>query len=115
MMRLYEDTKASIAIFDVYLYKVMLAYLFGDFREARRNGKQAGQLAHRAMGNSYILVYHFYNTLTTLALAEPLPGRAGNSCGARRKPAWRRCGNLPATTRPWPSTSRNWLRPNTAG
>jgi len=69
MMRLYADTKASVATFDVYLYKTMLAYLFGDYRAARRNGKQAGQLAQWAMGNSYILIYHFYNTLTTLALA----------------------------------------------
>ncbi|MBD0256087.1 MAG: AAA family ATPase [Cytophagales bacterium] len=69
MMRLYAATKASVAIFDVYLYKTMLAYLFGDYREARRNGKRAGQLVHRAMSNSYLILYQFYNTLTTLALA----------------------------------------------
>jgi predicted ATPase/signal transduction histidine kinase len=74
MLRVYEDTKASVAIFDVYLYKTMLAFLFGDYEEARRSGKQAAQLAYRTMGNSYILISQFYSTLTSLALASSAAG-----------------------------------------
>jgi signal transduction histidine kinase len=52
----------------VYIYKLMLAYLFGDYPDALDNSKQGEKYLMAVSGMIPIPVFHFYAALTQLAL-----------------------------------------------
>lgn len=59
----------------VYIYKLMLAYLFGDYLDASDNIRQGEKYLMAVSGMIPIPVFHFYAALTHLAL---FPNQSGS-------------------------------------
>jgi predicted ATPase/signal transduction histidine kinase len=58
------------AIAAVYIYKLLLAYLFGNYQNASEHARQAHQYLLAVSGFIIVPIFHFYAALTQLALAS---------------------------------------------
>ncbi|MEG3835876.1 AAA family ATPase [Microcoleus sp. AT8-B1] len=65
----YEFT----AIAEVYIYKLLLAYCFGNYKEASNYVSQAQPYLIAVPGCIFIPIFHFYAALTHLALLPTQP------------------------------------------
>jgi predicted ATPase/signal transduction histidine kinase len=61
-----DNSLSSIAI--VYIYKLMLAYCFGNYTVALNHNAQAKQYLIAVSGMIFVPIFHFYAALTHLAL-----------------------------------------------
>ncbi len=68
MIPKHLETGDLTALAYVYIYKLMLAYLFGDHLAARENVTQGEKYLMAVSGMIPIPVFHFYAALTQLAL-----------------------------------------------
>lgn len=65
----HHDNKLT-ALAVVYIYKLILAYLFSEYHNAREYISQADQYLMALGGTIYVPVFHFYAGLTYLALCS---------------------------------------------
>ena len=72
-IRLYANNKGHIGFCNIYIYKLMLAYLFGRYDKAENNARILRQHIKRLMGASYLVTFYFYDSLSKLALAYADP------------------------------------------
>jgi histidine kinase len=72
-IQLFADNKGHIGYCNIFIYKLMLAYLFGHYQDAEENARIARQHIKRLMGATYLVTFYFYDSLSKLALvyAEP--------------------------------------------
>jgi predicted ATPase/signal transduction histidine kinase/CheY-like chemotaxis protein len=68
MMPKYHQDGELIAIAYLYIYKLMLAYLFGNYKVALENITQGEQYLPTLSGMISVPIFHFYAALTHLAL-----------------------------------------------
>ncbi len=66
-----------------YIYKLELAYLFGEYDRAREFAAKAEEYLGNMLGNVLKVEWVFYNALTELATAENEEGEARRKCLAR--------------------------------
>ena len=64
-----NDAHDKTAIFFLYLNKIQLNYLYGNYAEGRKNVVKAADFLEAVIGLHYIPLYHFYESL--LILADP--------------------------------------------
>ncbi|MDT9184046.1 AAA family ATPase [Limnospira sp. PMC 289.06] len=64
----HDNELTALAV--VYIYKLILAYLFGEYHNAEEYISQADQYLMAVGGTIYIPVFHFYAGLTYLALCS---------------------------------------------
>lgn len=69
-IRLYAENNGHIGFCNIYIYKLMLAYLFGNYREAEANAGIVKQHIKRLMGASYLVTFYFYDSLSKLAVVH---------------------------------------------
>ncbi len=62
------DSKNSLVIFLVHLYKSWLHYLFKDYANAAQNAIAASNYSDAVMSMLYVPIHNFYYSLTLLAL-----------------------------------------------
>ncbi len=71
MLVKHQQDSDLTALAYAYIYKLMLAYLFGNYSDAIANIAQAEQYLLALSGMIPIPVFHFYAALTYLASCEP--------------------------------------------
>ncbi|MDZ8106344.1 MAG: AAA family ATPase, partial [Nostoc sp. DedQUE12a] len=78
MLTKHQEDNDLTAIAEVYIYKLLLAYYFGNYTDARNYVAQAKLYLMAVSGTIYVPVFHFYAALTHLALfpTEPEPEQA---------------------------------------
>ncbi len=74
MMELYAETQVGTALFDLYLDKLMLSYIFERYDDAQRNAQAARLRLAGGAASPETIIFYFYDTLTDIAL---LPGCRG--------------------------------------
>ena len=80
---LYRETRDGASLFILYFNKVILAYLFGDFEEAKKNSDLAEEYLSGMIGTIMIPILRFYDSLTRIKLYEA--AAPGASRGNRRR------------------------------
>ncbi|MCW6037267.1 AAA family ATPase [Spirulina subsalsa FACHB-351] len=73
MLAKHHQDNELTALAVVYVYKLILAYLFGNLNHAQQYINQAQQYLMAVGGTVYIPVFHFYAALTSLTLCYELP------------------------------------------
>jgi len=63
-----KDANDGLAIFLLYLNKLQLCYLFGNYNQAYENSKAAYKYLDCALSTVQIPVFYFYDSLTRVAL-----------------------------------------------
>ncbi|MDZ8033996.1 AAA family ATPase [Nostoc sp. DedSLP04] len=78
MLPKHHQDKDLSAIAIAYIYKLILAYIFGNYTAALDHNAQAKQYLMAVSGMIFIPIFHFYAALTHLALllAQPEPKQA---------------------------------------
>jgi PAS domain S-box-containing protein len=64
---LHEAANDEVLIFDVYLNKLLLCYLFCEYAQAVENLTIAERYLNRVTGSPFFPLYYFYNSLSMLA------------------------------------------------
>ncbi|MBD1834949.1 AAA family ATPase [Cyanobacteria bacterium FACHB-472] len=65
---LHEAANDEVLIFDVYLNKLLLCYLFCDYAQAVENSTIAERYLNRVTGSPFFPLYYFYNSLSKLVI-----------------------------------------------
>ncbi|MBD2002332.1 MULTISPECIES: AAA family ATPase [Cyanophyceae] len=65
---LHEAANDEVLIFDVYLNKLLLCYLFCNYVQAVENSTIAERYLNRVTGSPFFPLYYFYNSLSRLAI-----------------------------------------------
>jgi predicted ATPase/signal transduction histidine kinase/tRNA A-37 threonylcarbamoyl transferase component Bud32 len=73
MMPKHNQDYEFTAIAEVYIYKLLLAYCFGNYKEASNYISQAQPYLIAVPGCIFIPIFHFYAALTHLALLPTQP------------------------------------------
>ncbi|MEG4860593.1 AAA family ATPase [Microcoleus sp. K1-B6] len=73
MMPKHNQDYEFTAIAEVYIYKLLLAYCFGNYKEASNYVSQAQPYLIAVPGCIFIPIFHFYAALTHLALFPTQP------------------------------------------
>ncbi|MEH2089601.1 trifunctional serine/threonine-protein kinase/ATP-binding protein/sensor histidine kinase [Nostoc sp.] len=73
MLSKHHQDKDLTAITIAYTYKLMLAYIFGNYTPALEHSVQAKQYLMAVSGMIFIPIFHFYAALTHLALFPMQP------------------------------------------
>ncbi|MBX9257357.1 AAA family ATPase [Desmonostoc muscorum CCALA 125] len=68
MLPLHQATNDAVAIYFVYLGKLVLGYLFGNYSQALENINQAENYLSAAAGQVVFVIFHFYDSLIRLAM-----------------------------------------------
>jgi predicted ATPase/signal transduction histidine kinase len=76
MLQLYEEAKAENLLFDTYLCKTILSYLFERYEEADSNARLAFKRLDSVLATPETVIYLFYDTLTSCALLRTDPAAA---------------------------------------
>jgi len=64
---LHKAANDEVLIFDVYLNKLLLCYLFCDYAQAVENSTIAERYLNRVTGSPFFPLYYFYSCLSMLA------------------------------------------------
>ncbi len=70
MLPLHQDSSDRYGIFNLYLHKLILAYLWQDYQVAKDNVTLAMDYVQSAAGSLNIAIFYFYYSLTLLAWAR---------------------------------------------
>jgi predicted ATPase/signal transduction histidine kinase/GAF domain-containing protein/tRNA A-37 threonylcarbamoyl transferase component Bud32 len=62
------EAQDRTALCNLYLHKLILCYLFGEFQQAVENGTEAQQYLNGIIGSVAVPVFYFYDSLARLAL-----------------------------------------------
>ncbi|MEG4218800.1 AAA family ATPase [Microcoleus sp. Pol14C6] len=73
MLPKHEQDKDFTAIAIAYIYKLLLAYFFGNYTAALNYSTQAQQYLMALSGMIFVPIFHFYSALTQLALCPTQP------------------------------------------
>lgn len=76
-----KQVNNSTAVFLVLIYRLMLAYLFRDYPRALTTIAEADLHLQGVVGMFYVPIFHFYDSLTRLALIAPFLDGEKNSLG----------------------------------
>lgn len=70
MLPLHKRTEDLSALFLLYYYSLNLNYLFENYAEALKNSELMNSYPNAYVSSPYIPLYHFYDSLTRLALCS---------------------------------------------
>ncbi|MCW6051803.1 AAA family ATPase [Lyngbya sp. CCAP 1446/10] len=78
MLTKHQQDNDLTAIAQAYIYKLLLAYYFGNYTDARNYITQAKLCLMAVSGSIFVPIFHFYAALTHLALfpTQPEPEQA---------------------------------------
>ncbi|MBE9115517.1 PAS domain S-box protein [Lusitaniella coriacea LEGE 07157] len=75
MLPQYRQQNQQSAIFHLHFNKLILSYLFGDYRAAKENGAIARRYLESVIGLFNVPLFHFYESLNNLALYTEKPSK----------------------------------------
>lgn len=68
MTSFYVETRGEKALFKIYLYKLILAFLFEEHDEALQNAQEARNRIISVDGSPEVIIFYFYDTLANLSM-----------------------------------------------
>ncbi|MEE9398001.1 MAG: ATP-binding protein [Methylococcales bacterium] len=68
-----KQSNNSLSLFMTYYNKLLLSYLFQDYRQARTNAEQAAKYAHGNPGALGVVIFNLYDSLSLLAVCPDTP------------------------------------------
>jgi predicted ATPase/signal transduction histidine kinase len=68
MLPIHQKARARGIIFQVYIHKLILCYLFQNYSEAFENARLAEKYLDAVIGSLLVPLFHFYDSLARLAL-----------------------------------------------
>ncbi|MCL1465134.1 trifunctional serine/threonine-protein kinase/ATP-binding protein/sensor histidine kinase [Argonema galeatum] len=75
MLTKHQQDNDLTALAQAYIYKLLLAYYFGNYTDARNYIAQANLCLMAVSGSIFVPIFHFYAALTHLALFPTQPER----------------------------------------
>lgn len=68
MLSLHREANERLALHNLYLHKLILCYLFGEFQEAVKNAILAEEFLDGVTATLPVVIFHFYDALAHLAV-----------------------------------------------
>lgn len=70
MLPLYKERAAETTLCALYLYKLILGYLFGNYQEASQYAQEVRKRIESVAGSAESMIFYFYDTLNHISLLE---------------------------------------------